>query len=387
MVQSIYLAKNENWNSIRMENNFRKIIAFVTSIIIFFWDMMSFAAEMPWLPNWANFTPESTSWWKSAIWEKAWIDFFSTLDSWSYKFKKNMLNVRLKWKTSELNNYLLSSWQWCWDWSKEVCFDEWKDFTQSEIVSIIQDWNTKYITDKLKSDFVKDGLPIMSDDRMRWLITQIKDWYDKKLSEVARDEKSMISIWTTWLYQDWDVGNSWYDIIDDLNNIHKVIFASEVKYNWDTNNSSSEWSSIENWMTPSPSAVFKPNEYWDNVNSWDLWENWAWDAWGWNWWENNNNNGTNSNWDWGGKSKNPLVSESNKCSSWSLWSWDIDAGLLSDIQSQLTTWEWWNSVTWWQWNSNWENWWANWKKPIPFKTHDYESRSLHLAKINGEIPP
>lgn len=311
---------------------------------------------------------------EASIWEKAWNDFFKTLEKWSTTYQQKNISNELKWSADNLNNFLIINKAWCWEANSKPCFT-WTDFTIEEMHDITELQNVSRINSHLSEDNktinIKQILNIQE---------KMSEWYLQKSKEILKKEQTLEFVWGMWLYSDWDVQNSGYDIIDDLDKIHKIIFSQETKYNWTANNSKQDSMDISDWLWFSPSATYSPNEYWAVIWNGDLWNS----TWNSDDTTKNNLNSNNNN----SESKNLLSSESNKCNTWWLL-WNLDTNLIIDLQSQLANWEngwnisWWNAdnsweqtmqqnsnsnLTWsWNWGnwSNWSSWWKEWIDEFP----------------------
>lgn len=46
----------------------------------------------------------------------------------------------------------------------------------------------------------------------------------------------MYQIANVWIFSDWDIENSWFDLINDIEEIDSIIFASKEEYEWSYDN-------------------------------------------------------------------------------------------------------------------------------------------------------
>lgn len=108
----------------------------------------------------------------------------------------------------------------------DYCFQENLDFTITEMETL-QGGNIIPIMKHLKSGYNNT----MSTDTLAALRTTLLARYDKIRQEVGDRQKNLQNVGSIGLFTDGDIKNSGYDLMYDLVQIHKVIFASDIPYN------------------------------------------------------------------------------------------------------------------------------------------------------------
>lgn len=257
------------------------------------------------------------------VWESSWLDFFKKIDTWYTTYQTRLIENALVWSAEAINVYLSKNWS--------PKLDILIDFTKTELDTIVDWWLTP-IFKRMDFTWSNNSPNTNTIDSMAKLIA-------KRYIETQVETKKLITnvskVSVIWLYNDWDLGNSWYDIVDDIERIHSVIFADNPKYSWITNSAASDFNNILTWLNETSLSL---NLSWVLNPSWN--DNW-----------NTPINNTNDNSD---KNSN----SSNLCDTWISLTW-LDGSLLNDLNRQVNLWENSNSINWWLWNwvrSPYNNW-------------------------------
>ena len=155
------------------------------------------------------------------IWENFYRDIDNSvwnLTEWFYQ--REFLWRENDWKITKILNKVAAS-RWL-----EKCFT--KETTFNDIDLFI-DWNI-WLIKKILDDECTKILPANTYEAYNNVIIEVhksmKEKWVEKMKNVARLIK-------TWIYSDWNTNNSSFDLIDDLLQIHKVIFNQESNYYWD----------------------------------------------------------------------------------------------------------------------------------------------------------
>lgn len=247
------------------------------------------------------------------IWESSWLDFFKTLDKWYTASQTRLIENSLAWSAANINKYLKDH--------NVKTLDKEQDFTRSEL-DLIEKWSFWPITSRLNFDESK----WVDTNQVQLILTNIQGWYKEKKNEISKEITNANRVSVLWIYNDWDVGNSWYDIVTDIEKIHSVIFNQAPKYSWPKNTSANDFATQLAWFWD---TTYAPNLNWlfNNPNS----TNWN------TYWPNDN---PNSSW--------AYSNSSNLCNSWTTLDW-LDASFLNDLDRQINLWDNSNSVFWWKW--------------------------------------
>ena len=116
---------------------------------------------------------------------------------------------------------------------EEKIWDCLKDGATPEIVSSIVNWNIETLTKNLKEECY-DSKTDTFESKQIWDIVG-KLWYIKDYYQNASAEKAeaIHEISRIWMYSDWNLDNSPFDVIKDLQDIDKIIFTEEIEYIWE----------------------------------------------------------------------------------------------------------------------------------------------------------
>lgn len=276
------------------------------------------------------------------------LDLYKNIDKWIYELEmKNYEYEMTNWWKITIKQKLDSAIWWT------DCFSE--NITLEDLDKIVNNWDlvtlSKIITDECKSDNWKS----ISNNSIAHYWKIIWEVYDKTKKQAEEKTDTIMKVSRIWLYSDWDINNSPFDLIKDLEDINTVIFASENKYegvekndNWNPLNNLMNWLWTD-WKTSFlPYAPLKPisltwwtivpivtpwdpeNNWWEYVcaddknDSWLddevldglIWWTWSTNTWTTNTWSNNTWNFSLS---W---NLLPLESNYKKVNDNSLWKCD-----------------------------------------------------------------
>lgn len=165
----------------------------------------------------------------SFLWEDLWIDLYDSVEDWLVELEDKLYEYEITWW-----------WENLWDEVNRVLFknDVWaciKDSINLDDFKKIASWDIYLIYTHLKDECKWNSW----DSAYIKLITDIYEQIaeiDLKYTEVSEEKsKEIYKISRIWLYSDWDVNNSWFDLIDDINQINKIIFTTKIDYIWETN--------------------------------------------------------------------------------------------------------------------------------------------------------
>ncbi|MDD2565372.1 MAG: hypothetical protein PHZ26_00550 [Candidatus Gracilibacteria bacterium] len=193
------------------------------------------------------------------------MDFFKKLDSGSDSIQMKFMENELKGSAKKINDYLIANSLGCGEGGLKGCFDESKDFTYSELMEIEEDENLIVISNHLESG--SGGYIGISSEKLNNLFSSVWLWFDTKQQENLAKEASMSRVGIIGLFNDGDVNNSGYDLMYDMNNIHKIIFAQDTNYEGTSNNSSSDFGGVINGDFDNIPSVFDPSTLLDGINT------------------------------------------------------------------------------------------------------------------------
>lgn len=187
------------------------------------------------------------------LWENLWLDLYDKIDSWIVDLEqKNFKYVMVgeNWSINqELNRILKTKWIW------ECLNDE--ELTLEEVQEIADYWNIKLLAEKINNNCKSNEWIIIANlAEIQKTISEIKSNYTKMAEEKT---KQMYLISNIWIYSDGNLENSWFDLINDLQEINKIIFSNEVKYIWENITS---WDSVFNKFLKEKEKKYTSNNLW-----------------------------------------------------------------------------------------------------------------------------
>lgn len=160
------------------------------------------------------------------LWENLGLDLYSKIDEWIVELEDKNYEHTMKgesWKNyTEINRILKAEWLW-------ECLDS---ELSLEDIKKISKWIYKDLDSKISDECLDEKWNITTDklNQIQSVISRI----DYKYSESAENKtKQIFQISNIWIYSDWILENSWFDLISDLEEINKIIFSNEIKYVWE----------------------------------------------------------------------------------------------------------------------------------------------------------
>lgn len=193
-------------------------------------------------------------WWWSEL------DLYKNIDEWIDQLEDKMLiyeaNGWLKktWILKEINELATTK-------NEKACLDDSKNISEKDFEDIALKWEISRLSDYISENCKKNDS--FSTKTLKNYSEYFKTHYDnsKKTAETKSDKIYNIS--KIWLFSDWILENSWFDLITDIEEIDKIIFASKTDYYWEENVDLTE---SVNWLL----ASLKDTWY-DLMNYW-VWE-------------------------------------------------------------------------------------------------------------------
>jgi len=180
----------------------------------------------------------------ASFWSISSLDLYKNIDQWIDSLQDKMTTFELewwqeqKWILVEINKLaVINESIACLDESKEISVEEFKKIVNEENISELM----KYINDECAIKYFVDlwlGYDDLKDGNYK-IATLIKYIELFKLYKANAEAKSEIKteqiykISQVWLYADWNIENSWFDLITDIEEIDKIIFADVIDYEWE----------------------------------------------------------------------------------------------------------------------------------------------------------
>lgn len=164
--------------------------------------------------------------------EETGLNLYNILDEWYTELESKNFEYELsgtdKTIKDKVNNLIALKFSFTSDEPITDCI-KW-DLAPSHIEAIVK-WDTtllyKKIWDSCKSS--DNSIDIATLSLVKEVIT---DHYNTSLLLASEKSSQMQKIWSIWLYSDGITENSSFDLIDDLEKIDAIIFASKSEYQW-----------------------------------------------------------------------------------------------------------------------------------------------------------
>ena len=166
----------------------------------------------------------------ASFWSPSSLDLYKNIDKWIDELSGKMKTFELNWwpKEStinqEVNNLAIIEW-------KQPCLDSWKEISQNQFDDIVLNDSiedlVKFIDQKCIN---KDWVVAIETLDSTLKLLQKHNINTKKIADKKTDQIYKIS--NIWLYSDWMIENSWFDLISDIIDINFIIFKNDVEYIW-----------------------------------------------------------------------------------------------------------------------------------------------------------
>ena len=153
------------------------------------------------------------------------LNLYKDLDEWLEDFNEKQYIYELSGQDSkniskEVNKILNNEKIWS-------CLIDW--ITEEKVSSIV-DWNMTVLIENLKEECYNPENKTFSSKKMASIVSSlwnIKEYYKNKAEQKT---ESIHEISRIWMYTDWNIENSPFDIIKDIQDIDKIMFSWEIEY-------------------------------------------------------------------------------------------------------------------------------------------------------------
>jgi len=162
------------------------------------------------------------------LWENLWLNLYEQIDKWVVDLEEKNYEYVMwgeTWnKNDEINRILTAERVW---W----CLNN-NELSVTEIKEISEKWSLEPLKSRVSSGCM-DGENNILVGKLSQIQSNIAK-IDKKYSAMAEEKtKQMFKISNIWIYSDWNLENSWFDLIYDIEEINKIIFSSPQRYIWE----------------------------------------------------------------------------------------------------------------------------------------------------------
>ncbi len=245
------------------------------------------------------------------------LDLYKKIDKWYYDLELKYLDKELKWWdvnwsiVDDLNKRAKQN-------DLEECFS-W-DIKVKDVRDIYNDSETNTLLKEYLKDCFDEENPISLEQFSKYY-TIIEESFLQNSIKTQKKVDNTYKIWRIWMYSDWLLENSPFDLMNDLDEINSIIFEEKIPYNWVNNYNL--WASV-NWILSwlNPFDTFDSNRYYNNSNNSN------------SWWVNSNS--------WSNLWEEVCLDDKNN-------SW-LNLDSFNDILSSNKT----NNF----WSNSWNNWWS-----------------------------
>ncbi len=163
------------------------------------------------------------------LWESSSIDLYKDIELWMQDIELKNFEYEIKWWwndiSKELNRVLVINELW-------ECI---VDGISSSDIKKIAEWSVSTLYNNVKSD---------NPDCIDWwwdfniknideIMSVIREAYYETIKKSDEKSDAIYKISSIWIYSDWDVNNSSFDLIHDMQEIARIIFSEEIKYEWE----------------------------------------------------------------------------------------------------------------------------------------------------------
>jgi len=156
------------------------------------------------------------------LWDDLGLDLYKKIDAWVNSLENTQYSYELKWWiewwtiTEKVNRILKNKW---------LGHCEVKNITEEDIEEI-SNWNIELLTNKLNGK-------CSSIEELNNIQENIVFLRLETINRAKEKTKQIQKISKIWLYSDWNIKNSPFDIIYDIKEIDQIVFTQEVEYKWE----------------------------------------------------------------------------------------------------------------------------------------------------------
>ncbi len=168
--------------------------------------------------------------WNAFFWWWNNLDLYKNIDKWISELENKMIIFEANWWLKE--TWILNEINEIATIKKEkACLDDWKSITQEEFKDIAVKGNIKILSEYISENCKENGS--ISTTVLKNYSSHFREHYIN--SKITAEDKSnkIYNISKIWLFSDWILENSWFDLIVDIEEIDKIIFSNDTDYVWE----------------------------------------------------------------------------------------------------------------------------------------------------------
>ncbi len=187
------------------------------------------------------------------------LDLYKNIDEWIEELEDKMIiyeaNWWLKetWILKEINELAKTK-------NEKACLDESKQISSDDFNSISNKWEVSKLSNYISDECKKDGN--LSNKSLELYSDYFNQHYKRSKDTADRKSNKIYNISKIWLFSDWIVENSWFDLITDIEEIDKIIFSSKTDYIGEDN---VDLTDSVNWLLSSV------RDNWNDIMSYSEW--------------------------------------------------------------------------------------------------------------------
>lgn len=177
--------------------------------------------------------------WKTSAFldDDMWLDLYKNIDKWIYELElKNYEFEMTNWGKTTIDEKINKI---SWDY----CIESWISLEQVEKIA---NWDLVELSNVIKKE-CKANWKDLDNWTISYYQRTIREIYNKTKIQATDKTDTIYKVSRIWLYSDWDINNSPFDLIKDMEDINTVIFASENKYEWVEEYGN--WNPLDNMMS------------------------------------------------------------------------------------------------------------------------------------------
>ncbi len=171
------------------------------------------------------------------------LDLYKNIDSWIDELQSKMFEYEINWWPEEHwvieEIHFLAALD-----NKPICLDKSKQISNETFKEIVENQDIKTLYSYMNEYCINDWN--ITNDLLLYYLMLFNTHYEKSINQSEEKSEKIYKISNIWIYSDWILENSWFDLIEDMQEIDKVIFGNKNNYNWDSE--LDLWDTI-NWLT------------------------------------------------------------------------------------------------------------------------------------------
>jgi len=153
------------------------------------------------------------------------LDLYKNIDSWIEELWDHMIEYEINWWPE--NDWVIEEIHFlAYLDAKPLCLDKSKIISNSDFKKIVENQDVKTL-------FSYMNRYCDTNELLNYYLILFNTHYKKSKYQADKKSEKIYKIWNIGIFSDGILENSGFDLIDDMKEIDKVIFASKNDYNWD----------------------------------------------------------------------------------------------------------------------------------------------------------